>query len=50
MDDNATISLTWREWIMLMVYQVLRQARLKEVGLTQNRPIMTLHNRIRLRA
>lgn len=49
MDDNATLSLTWRGWIMLMVYQVLCQALLKEVSLTQNRPTRTLHNRIRLR-
>jgi hypothetical protein len=50
MDDNATLSLTWRGWIMLMVYQVLCQALLKEASLTQNRPTRTLHSRIRLRA
>ena len=31
------------QWICFMVYQILRQAHLKEVGPTQNQETMTLH-------
>ena len=46
MDEDLCGVLHSMQWIMLMVYQILHEARVNEVGLTQNQETIILQNLI----
>ena len=46
MDENLCGVLHSMQWIMLMVYQILHEARVDKVGLTQSWDTIILQNLI----